>query len=221
MKPLVNLRTSAVTVLLGRVRRTVIAPPLSFFISYEGRGELSDRLRDFGVSIYEVADDSWVECKELPSTVSALTDDSLATLQKLNVDVLKVGDVSEVVKDTCGCVLISCDRCLDLDMFNELMLKVRYVVDLRSVDQLSREGIRGRLRYYFRDHLLVYGVGFKDFQGLVVDVQGLRKILTYGKPLVYVDSKYLVLEMPNNSLVFTGGLDLLDEFLVRALIYSC
>lgn len=221
MKALVSLRTSAITLTVNKVRRAVIIPPLSFFIGCRILDDVVHQLRGLNVDVYEVVEDSWVECKEVPSKVFTLTDRLPTVLQHVGLEVIKLEDVGGMPKNVRGCVLISCDECLGLDSFNDLMLKSRYVVDLRSVSGLDRVNVSGRLKYYLRDHVVVYGVGLEEFQGLIANVRGVGRVLTYGRPLVYVNSNYLVIEMPNNSLVFSGGLDVLDGLLLRALIYSC
>ncbi|MEM1600781.1 MAG: hypothetical protein QXY36_00480 [Sulfolobales archaeon] len=221
VRALVSLKTSAITLMVNKVRRAVIIPPLSFFISRKKLDDVVDQLNSLNVTVYDVLEDSWVECKELSYRVFAITDRLPLVLRHAGLEVVKLKDVREIPRDTRECVLISCDECLGLESFNDLMLKSRYVIDLRSISGLNRVNVSGHLKYYLRDHAVVYGVELKEFQGLIADVRGVRRVLTYGRPLVYVNSNYLVIEMPNNSLVFCGGLDVLDELLLRALIYSC
>ncbi len=220
LKVLVNLKTSVITLVVNNVRRTAVVPPLSLFISCGECDDVISRLENSDITTYNVGDNSWVECKEIPSTVFVFADRSPPILQQLNLDILKLNSVSEI-RDVFGCILISCDDCLDVSDFDNLMSKVRYVMDLRSIRGLSKVKVGGSLKYYLKDHILLYGIGLKEFHGLIADVQGFKRVLTYGKPLIHVNSKYLVMEMPNNSIVFSGGLDLLDELLIRALIYSC
>lgn len=220
-KTLITLRTSAVTVLVSKVRRTLIIPPFSFLIRCGECRDLMHEVADLDVNMYKVLEYSWIECKEIPSKIYTLLDHSPPILEGLGVKTIHLSSISEFHRVIDGGVLISCDACLDSDMLNDILLKFRLLIDLRSVKGLSKANVSGRLISNFKDHPLIYGVELSWFDGLLYDVRELRKVLLYGKTLIYVDSKQLVVELPNNSLIFGSNFSSLEYFLIRGLVYSC
>ncbi|MEM0453878.1 MAG: hypothetical protein QXO98_04410 [Sulfolobales archaeon] len=218
---LVNLKTSAITVVIRGVRRVIVVPPFSFFIkcSNECRDLIGD-LIDLGAYTYFVGEDSWIECKEFPTKVYALLDHPLNLLSQLGIKTSYLSKIS-IDEGINGCVLVSCNACLDSTVINDLLLKVGYIIDLQSIKGLNKVDVSGYLRSNFKDHPLIYGAELSEFHGSIYDVSSLRGVLTYGRSLMHVNSKPLIVEMPNRSLLFSGGFDSLTYFLLRALIYSC
>ncbi|MCD6324142.1 MAG: hypothetical protein J7L55_03440, partial [Desulfurococcales archaeon] len=62
----------------------------------------------------------------------------------------------------------------------------------------------------------------EEIEVKLADIAEIPKIPHLLKPLVYINGDVLVGELPhNNSIVFTGFLDVLNELLLRSLLYVC
>jgi len=217
---LVNLRTSVVVVLINNVKRYVIIPPLTFFIRCENGYEVMSKLLSLNLdmSVYKLSDYAWVECKEFPNNLVVLADKPvLNVLIDLGLSVKVIDTLDEVLE--CGeAVLISCSECLE-PTFSNSLLKLRTIIDLRSFKGVDKVLVRGYLKTYFKDHILTYGIVSEEFQGFISNHYILNKLLVYGKPLIYLNSNVLALELPNRSLIFTTDLIVLKGLLLRSLLY--
>jgi hypothetical protein len=218
---LVNLRTSVVVVLINDVRRYLTIPPLTFFIRYDDSYEVMSRLLSLSldISVYKLSDHAWVECKRFPSNLVVLADKPiLDVLSDLGLSVKVVNTLNDVLERG-GAVLISCSECLEPTVLINSLFKLRMIADLRSLKGVDKVLVRGFLKTYFKDHILTYGIESEEFQGFISNHYILNKLLVYGRPLIYLNSNVLALELPNKSLIFTTDLIFSKGLLLRSLLY--
>ncbi len=212
-----SLSTSLATVLIKGVRRSLAIPPLSFiFSSYDL--DLSG-LSDLALE-YVIADTSWIDCKEIPKSVKVLSDTELNVLYDLGLDVIKCLNADELIAGP-SCGILSCSGCLSIEELDDVVLRHKLVADLTSVKGAEGRPTKGYLRALFRNHLITYNLPSIMFDGTLLSFNKLRKVSLLGKPLVFVDSRELLLELPSRSIVINCRLEGLPYLLLRSLLYTC
>lgn len=215
----INLRATNIPVRLRGVKRLIAVPPLAAFIRRSDWSCLSN-LDHLSMS-YEVSEDVWVECKELPRSINVFGDGFLRELlSKLHLDVNVCEDVG-VCGKSANCLVISCTGCMEGNEYEGVFLSLRHLIDMNSIKGLSISEVDGYMRFYQRDHPLLYGLNFSKFRGELIDVSKLRRLALISKPLVFINSNPLVLEIPYNSLAFLTSFKNLSSLILRAIIYVC
>lgn len=212
-----TLSTSVITVVLRGIKRSLAIPPLTIVTSKEVE---TTSLADVAAT-YELVEHAWIDCKEVPKEVHLLSDKDLKILDEVGLNVIKCNDLEELLTKQCKCGVVSAEGYLNAEQFDSIVLRTNLVADLSSVKNLGSDVVRGELVMYFRNHVVTYGVRPTYFEGVMYHISNLRRLTMLGKPLAFVDSKALVLELPNRSIVFTTRLNLVDDYLLRAVLYTC
>ena len=220
------LKPSVVSVNLRGVRRLVTIPPSAIIIDESiltstDDNEITDLALKYGIKIFKLSEDSWVEVKN-----------SLTTNE---ICIMGHGKISELVQeldlksshDTCineasTCLVIDEGANIHLEEYKRL-LNYKHVAILTGLRNIGLRDVEGIISSLWRHHPLLYDLNIWNVKVhiKVADVSNIKEIKLLSKPLVFLDNNVLVMEVSyNNSVLFTSSLPF-KTLLIKALFYVC
>jgi len=221
------LKPSVVPVLLKRNgnvdKKAVVFPPFSLVLSQFRESDVYEQLVDIALGralrCFEVADDAWVEGKQLilasEGSVKCLGRGPLVKL---------ANELGLICSDKSSNMVI--DELDDVDDYERLLLVRRHVMNATGIKSISMaiNEVEGTLKYYWSSHPLLYGLHdiltSEKVKIRVVPVKIFKKLNLLGRPLIFINDLPLVMEVTyNNSIVFLGFSNDLIEIALRALLY--
>lgn len=170
-------------------------------------------------------EDVWAEAKQVIESegIKPLGDFVTKELQVLN----------RILKDSQEgllCYVFDSINALELNEYLSRFINTRHVLITHSLKSLWPSSIKGYLRSYWTTHFILTGLELPADEVTVrdyVSIEEIPKLRLLLKPLLSVDERTLLGELPiNRSVVINGILDdsyrdFFLEVLIRTVLYTC